>query len=225
IENSQSYYSALFSKIDDNIQYYRNYQSEYGSIERYTTQEEFSKYENIKLKYKTFINCEKKLYKQLKLKEPTIDLSAQCHATYTSPSGRNHYWRDASFTFNQLKQMLRNVEQKQQMVLIERERKEKLAQEKRAKEKRLRELDKLEKQLKEKESKINEKQQEFEKATQGHIYSADKEVIQEVVAETETINEQKSISERMRELKDKFDNDEISYEEYKTQRQKLLEEE
>ena len=97
--------------------------------------------------------------------------------------------------------------------------------EKRAKEKKLRELDKLEKQLKEKESQINEKQQEFEKATQGHIYSADKEVIQEVVVEPETKSEQKSISERMRDIKYKYDNGEISYEEYKIQRQKLLEEE
>ena len=70
------------------------------------------------------------------------------------------------------------------------------------------------------EIELNEKQQEFEKITHGHIYSTNKEVI-----ETEIKNEQKSISKRMRELKDSFDNDEITYEEYKIQRQKLLEEE
>ena len=225
IENNQSYYSSLFNKIDENIRDYKKYQSEYKSIEKYITKEEFSKFNDVKLKYKTFLSCEKRLYKKLKLKEPTMDLCVECHATYTSPSGRNHYWRDASYSFYQLKQMLKSVEQKQQMALIERERKEKLSQEKRAKEKKLRELDKLEKQLKEKESQINEKQQEFEKATQGHIYFADKEVIQEVVVEPETKSEQKSISERMRDIKYKYDNGEISYEEYKTQRQKLLEEE
>ena len=219
IGNSQSYYSSLFNKIDENIRDYRNYQSEYKGIERYTTEEEFAKYENIKLKYKTFVSCEKKLYKQLKLKEPTMDLSAQCHATYTSPSGRNHYWRDASYTFNQLKQMLRNIEQKQQMAIIEKERKEKLAQEKREKEKKLRELNKLEAKLSKKEKEINEKEQEFIEATKEHIYAADKVEVQKQEIE---IDENLSLSQKLKLLRTKFDNGEITYEEYQAKRKELM---
>jgi len=219
IGNSQSYYSSLFNKIDENIRDYRNYQSEYKGIERYTTEEEFAKYENIKLKYKTFVSCEKKLYKQLKLKEPTMDLSAQCHATYTSPSGKNHYWRDASYTFNQLKQMLRNIEQKQQMAIIEKERKEKLAQEKREKEKKLRELNKLEAKLSQKEKEINEKEQEFIEATKEHIYTADKVEVQKQEIE---IDENLSLSQKLKLLRTKFDNGEITYEEYQAKRKELM---
>jgi len=219
IGNSQSYYSSLFNKIDENIRDYRNYQSEYKGIERYTTEEEFAKYENIKLKYKTFVSCEKKLYKQLKLKEPTMDLSAQCHATYTSPSGKNHYWRDASYTFNQLKQMLRNIEQKQKIAIIEKERKEKLAQEKREKEKKLRELNKLEAKLSQKEKEINEKEQEFIEATKEHIYTADKVEVQKQEIE---IDENLSLSQKLKLLRTKFDNGEITYEEYQAKRKELM---
>lgn len=219
IANSQSYYSSLFNKVEKNIRDYRNYQTEYKSIEKYITEEEFSKLNNIKLKYKTFLNCEKKLYKKLKLKEPTMNLSAECHATYTSPSGRNHYWRDASYTFNQLKQMLRNVEQKQQMAIIEKERKEKLAQEKREKEKKLRELNKLEAKLSQKEKEINEKEQEFIEATKDHIYTADKIEVQKQEIE---IDENLSLSQKLKLLRTKFDNGEITYEEYQSKRRELM---
>lgn len=219
IEGSQSYYNSLFNKIDENIRDYRNYQSEYKSIEKYTTEEEFTKFENVKLKYKTFLSCEKKLYKQLKLKEPTMDLLAECHATYTSPSGRNHYWRDASYSFNQLKQMLKNVEQKQQMAIQEKERKEKLAQEKREKEKKLRELNKLEEKLTQKEKEINEKEREFIEATKEHIYTTDK---LEVKKQEIVIDENLSLTQKLKLLKEKFDNGEISYEDYQAKRKELM---
>ena len=219
IEGSQSYYNSLFNKIDENIRDYRNYQSEYKSIEKYTTEEEFTKFENVKLKYKTFLSCEKKLYKQLKLKEPTMDLLAECHATYTSPSGRNHYWRDASYSFNQLKQMLKNVEQKQQMAIQEKERKEKLAQENREKEKKLRELNKLEEKLTQKEKEINEKEREFIEATKEHIYTTDK---LEVKKQEIVIDENLSLTQKLKLLKEKFDNGEISYEDYQAKRKELM---
>lgn len=219
LENSQSYYTSLFNKIDENIRDYRNYQSEYKSIEKYITEEEFSKFNDIKLKYKTFLNCEKKLYRQLKLKEPTMDLSAECHATYTSPSGRNHYWRDARYSFYQLKQMLKEVEQKQQMAIIEKERKEKIAQVKREKEKKLRELNKLEAKLSQKEKEITEKEQEFIEATKEHIYTTDKVEINKQEIE---IDENLSLSQKLKLLRAKFDNGEITYEEYQSKRKELM---
>lgn len=220
IESNQSYFALLFYKIDENIRVYREYQSEYEKIEKYTTKEEFDKFkDNIKLKYKTFLNCEKVLYKRMKLEEPIIDLSVECHATYTSPTGRNHYWRDASYSFYQLKQMLKNIELRQQKVIIEKERKEKLAKEKREKERRLMELDRLEAKLTQKEKEITKKEQEFIEATKGHIYTADKFDEQSQTLES---NKNLSLSQQLKLIREKYENGEITYAEYQSKRRDLM---
>ncbi len=137
IESRKSYYSSLFNKIDENISLYNEYCCKYNNLKKYTSIEEFSKFKDIKIGYKTFIRCEKRLYNSLKLKEPVMEISAQCHATYTSPSGRNHYWKDENFSFNQLKQFLRrielNEEQKIRSELITRLEKQKREKEKQEK--------------------------------------------------------------------------------------------
>ncbi len=219
IANNQSYYSSLFNKINENIRNYKSYQSEYKSIEKYTTEEEFNKFNGIKLKYKTFLNCEKKFYQSMKLQAPVMSVRADCHATYTSPSGRNHYWRDESYSFYQLERMLKYVEQEQERIQQEKERKEKLAEEKRAKEKRLRELDKLESRLAQKEKEINEKEKEFLEATKEHIYTAEKI---EVNNKEIKIDENLSLSQKLKLLKEKYDNGEITYEEYQLKRKELM---
>ncbi len=219
IENSQSYYTTLFNQIEENINDYRKYQSEYRNIEKYTTAEEFSKFENIKLKYRTFLSCEKRLYKKLELKKPVMDLCVECHATYTSPSGRNHYWRDARYSFYQLKQMLADIEQRQQMITLEKARKEKLAQEKREKEKKLRDLNKLEEKLSQKEKEITAKEKEFIEATKEHIYTADKI---ELTKQEIEIDENLSLTQKLKLLRTKFDNGEITYEEYQSKRKELM---
>ena len=219
IANNQSYYSSLFNKINQNISDYKNYQSEYKIIERYTTEEEFNKFNGIKLKYKTFLNCEKKIYQSMKLQAPVMSIKADCHATYTSPSGRNHYWRDASYSFYQLEQMLKYIEQEEERTRQEKERKERLAEEKRAKEKRLRELDKLETRLAQKEKEINEKEKEFLEATKEHIYTAEKIEVNNNEIE---IDENLSLSQKLKLLKEKYDNGEITYEEYQSKRKELI---
>lgn len=153
IERNQNYYMVLFNEIEENIKDYKEYEYEYSKIKKITPEDEFSKFEGLKIKYKTFVKYEEKLYYSLKQKSPVTDIFIKVHATYTSPSGRNHYWIDESYDYDKIKEMLRDIEQRQELKRLEKEIKEKIAAEKRAKEKRLRELDKLEKKLKEKEIK------------------------------------------------------------------------
>ena len=94
IERNQNYYMVLFNEIEENIKDYKEYEYEYSKIKKITTEDEFLKFEGLKIKYKTFVKYEEKLYYSLKQKSPVTDIIIKVHATYTSPSGRNHYWID-----------------------------------------------------------------------------------------------------------------------------------
>ena len=216
IERNQNYYMVLFNEIEENIKDYNEYEYEYSKIKKITTEDEFSKFEGLKIKYKTFVKYEEKLYYSLKQKSPVTDIFIKVHATYTSPSGRNHYWIDESYDYVQIKQMLRDIEQRQELIRLEKEIKEKIAAEKRAKEKRLRELDKLEIKLKEKEELLTQKEKEFQEATRGHIYSTEHtNVFEEEYKE-------KTKYQLLKDLRKQFENGEITKEEYNSKRKELI---
>lgn len=219
IEYHQEYWTSLFNKVDYNKTNYNDYLLEYKRAEKYITKEEFATFKNIKLKYKTFLNAEKKLYKKLKLKKPIMDLSANIHATYTSPAGNNHYWADYEYNFSELKQLLSALEEKQRMMIIEKEKKDKLAQEKKEKEKRLRELDKKEAEIEKREKNLIEREKGFIEATKEHIYTEDK---LEVSNKTIVIDESLSLTKKLELLKEKFSSGEITYDEYQKQRKELM---
>lgn len=216
IERNQNYYMVLFNEIEENIKDYKEYEYEYSKIKKITPEDEFSRFEGLKIKYKTFVKYEEKLYYSLKQKSPVTDIFIKVHATYTSPSGRNHYWIDESYDYVQIKQMLRDIEQRQELIRLEKEIKEKIAAEKRAKEKRLRELDKLEIKLKEKEELLTQKEKEFQEATRGHIYSTEHtNVFEEEYKE-------KTKYQLLKDLRKQFENGEITKEEYNSKRKELI---
>lgn len=218
IEQNLSYYMHSFEKADENKEIYNKYLKEYNALEKYITQEEYASLENMKIKYDSYVKHEKKLFANSRLEKPITSISVRCKAEYTSPSGRNYYEKTSSYDFGQLKEMVQQIHKNQEMKLAEQQKKEALAQKRREKEKRLRELDKLEVKLNQKEKEINRKEQEFIKATKGHIYSSDK-----IVEDKQNdITENLTISQKIEVFKSKFDNGEITYEEYQTQRKNLL---
>lgn len=219
IEENKDYYTSMFEKIKKNKILYNEYLYKYSLLEKYTTEEEFLKFQNIKMKYKTFLKCEKKIYLNYKLEPPIIDLIADCHATYTSPSGRNHYWRDASFSFSQLQYILHLINDKQKLLEEERVRKAKINEEKIEKQRKLRELDRFESQLVKKEQEIANKEKEFIEATKGHIYSSEKVILEKPEIE---IEENLSLAQKLKLLKVMLDNGEISIEEYQAKRKELM---
>lgn len=216
IERNQNYYMVLFNEIEENIKDYNEYEYEYSKIKKITTEDEFSKLEGLKIKYKTFVKYEEKLYYSLKQKSPVTDIIIKVHATYTSPSGRNHYWIDESYDYDKIKEMLRDIEQRQELKRLEKEIKEKIAAEKRAKEKRLRELDKLEIKLKEKEELLTQKEKEFQEATRGHIYST------EHINVFEEEYKEKTKYQLLKDLRKQFENGKITKEEYNSKRKELI---
>lgn len=220
IEQYETVFVKMLNEAEENDQVYKNYLKEYHKLEKYTSFEEFEKFGKIRVSYKKFQKVEHELYDELKLEMPVTSISAYCHATYTSPSGRNHYWRDMTYTHNQLKAFLRSITERRETRIREQEEKEERARKKREKEQKLRQLDKLEKQLKAKEEELTNKEKEFLEATKDQMYSADdrRNSIEQVEDEAEEL----TISQKMKILKDKFENGEITYEEYKAQRKDLM---
>lgn len=219
LNENRSFYKSLFQHAEQNAKDYNEYCAKYSKLEKYTTEEEFSKYEDVKMSYKTFRKNEEKLFQSSKLNQPKTTINAHCHATYTSPSGRNHYWRDSYYSLYDLKQLVKEMENHEEYLRKEQERKNKALEEKRAKEKRLRELDKLETRLAQKEKEINEKEKEFLEATKEHIYTAEKI---EVNTNEIEIDENLSLSQKLKLLKEKYDNGEITYEEYQAKRKEIM---
>ncbi len=221
INGSKNYYETLFAKADKNRSDFSNYINEYKKIEKYTTNEEFLKFKDVKIKYKTFNKYEKKLYFISMLNEPVVSISANCHATYTSPSGRNSYWKNCDFSFDDLKLFLKRIKQQEEYLLLEMQRKEEKTEEKRAKEKKLRELDKFEKQLAQEKEQHNQKEKEFLEATQGHIYSSQKST-NEKIEENESVVKDESPYVKLKKLKQMFDNGEIDFKEYNKRKNELI---
>lgn len=220
IKNNKPYYEALLKSIKSNGNKYNNYLIEYKSIEKYMTQEDFKKIQATeKIKHKTFINCEKKLYKSSRLEKPITNLVANFHATYTSPSGKNHYWKDGSFEFSDLMYFLNSINEYEESLLAQKREKERISEEKRAKEKKLRELEKKEKELKERESTLEKDTAEFLDATKGNIYSSEEKLEE---SSKIVIDENEKPYQKIKKLKLMLDNGEISIDEYMKKRNEIL---
>lgn len=209
------FFRKLEMVYEDNIKLYDEYLSEYQNICNFKKE---SEYEDLELEYEIFNYIEKEIYKESKQKaiiKPSIALSI----SYTSPTGRNHYSDKYVFTYEEIKQQFRNKLEKDKELLLERQKKEDIVQAKKEKERKLRELDKIEKRLTEKEQEIIEKEKEFLEATKEHIYTADRIEVKSTEVE---IDEDLSLSQKLKLLRTKFDNGEITYEEYQAKRKDLM---
>lgn len=215
INNHPSFFSTFINIYEENTLKYKEYSKKYYSLRKYR---EVNEIEDLDIEYEVFNYIERKIFEDNK-EEPIIAPQISLEISYTSPSGRNHYDDYKDYSYSSLVNYVKEKETQEELRLLELKKKEKLAEEKRAKEKKLRELDKLEKKLAEKEAEISQKEKEFLEATKGHIYSSDKKV----VASTEIEDEENlTITQKMKILKTKFDNGEITYEEYQAKRKDLM---
>lgn len=209
------FFDRLDTIYDEECKKYDKYSSEYNLLKKFRDE---SDVEDLSLDFETFNYIERKIYNENK-KPPIIKPSITLQISYTSPTGRNHYYDEHTYTYYDLLKIIEEKEQSEQLVIKEKERKEKLAQEKREKEKKLRDLNKLEAKLSQKEKEITAKEKEFIEATREHIYTADKI---ELTKQKIEIDENLSLTQKLKLLRTKFDNGEITYEEYQSKRKELM---
>lgn len=215
IDNYPTFFNKLKEVYEKNSTLYQEYSRQYSKLNIYKTEIET---ENLNLEYETFNYIEKLLFNESKLAsitEPTIILEI----SYTSPSGRNHYSDQHTYSFSFLLNKLEIREKQKDLILAEKLKKEKLAAEKRAKNAKLRNLEKIEKELEKKEQEINIKEKEFLDATKEHIYCAENKMITNFGIE---INDTMTLTQKMKILKEKFNNGELTYDEYQKKRKEII---
>jgi hypothetical protein len=216
MDQTPVFFGKLKSTYEENVQRYNEYSSLYDSFEQYTQEIEI---EDLDVEFEFFNHAEKLIFedeKQRKIEKPSIYLEF----SYVSPSGRNSYLNRHIYSYRELLQLIETKKVEEELRLEEKRSKEILAQQKREKERKLRELDKKEKQLEKRDKEIAEKEKEFLEATKEHVYTASKE--DNIVVNNVQIEENMSITQKMKILRSKFDNGEITYDEYQKARKELL---
>lgn len=233
----------LYNQICVNQTLYQEYQKCYCKYSKYLRSiDEIKSMKEIPLSAERFQIIEQKIYSQLMLKEPIVDFSVCYKIEYTSPAGRNHYSKKESLTKKMLGDILGDIEnEKMELQAFEREMESLRAEEEQKKQelKRQKEIDKQKRaqeraeirallknkgKLEQKEAELAQREQEFQRATQGHIYAVlDGAIPVEVEhPKIETTEELLSAWEKMKWLKKTYENGEITYEEYNEKRKHLL---
>ena len=203
---------------------------------------------NCKIKFAIFNMCEKKLLKNNYIKMSKQTLSISYHGSYTSPTGKNHYVDKDTVSFEKLceyfnlfkkMKMLKEAEELEKInkknkeieelnqrrnevkeLKKEHNKLEKDILEAKENKRRIQELERLERKINERERKVSAKESEFEKVIKNQIYTTNNKKIETREQNVEFDN--LSITQKLKVLKEMFDNGEITYEEYKTKRGEIL---
>lgn len=106
IDENEGFYNNLIQSLDYNFNTYDMYKKDVTEITS-TATEELCK--SIKIKLSKFLKYENKLFDKKVLFKPQTDVNIYCRVTYTSPAGRNHYFKDRYYTLIDLKKFFNQV--------------------------------------------------------------------------------------------------------------------
>lgn len=217
------FYLKLYDSLQYNRKIYREYLEKYKAIEIYTDKEVLY---NVKMGYKLFNFHEKSLYKKMKKSSPIMEIKYEFQYSYTTPSGRYHYSAVSNPSFEKCffeAQSIKDKKKRNETLSTEDKLKYKqlIAKEEKIKQKEveLKESIKRVNNLEKKEEELKEKEAEFIEATKGHIYSSNANVVME---SSENVQKEGDTWQKLKALKQAYDNGEISYEEYNEKRKELL---
>lgn len=99
IDSNESFYRNIINTISSNISKYNNYIRQTQAIKSSATEEFCNSFGFALTK---FLKYEERIFKSKTLQKPQHDVIVYCKATYTSPQGRNHYWKERSYHYSEL---------------------------------------------------------------------------------------------------------------------------
>ena len=102
IRSNESFYKNIIESILSNRTHYNYYINQAHQIKSSITKELC---ESLGVSLGKFKKCEDRIFRRHLLKTPQVEIKVCCKATYTSPKGRNHYWKDKTFSFEELKEL------------------------------------------------------------------------------------------------------------------------
>ena len=98
IDDDVAFYESLLLRVQKNRKNYESYCERYKSLCSTITED---KLKGLKIKLKTFLKIENGLCEKSKL-TPQLSTSIYIRASYTSPQGRNSYWKERTFSYEEL---------------------------------------------------------------------------------------------------------------------------
>lgn len=99
IEGDFDYFKNIYEPIIQNNEIYQDYINKCASIKSEATDELCKE---LKTKLKKFLKREDSLFKKNQLL-PVLDITIELKATYTSPAGRNSYWKKSTYDYDEFK--------------------------------------------------------------------------------------------------------------------------
>lgn len=112
IDSNELSYRDIIETIVFNRREYNNYIKQSKTIKS-TATEDFCK--QFKFTLSKFQRYEERVFKHKLLKKPQFDIEIYCKATYTSPKGRNYYWKEHRYNFIELEPLFyHTIELKEQ---------------------------------------------------------------------------------------------------------------
>lgn len=191
-----SIFDSMIEKAKKKNQLIEEYFSKYDELENVKAKKVISK----EITKNEFLEIENEIYEDRCLVTGDLlvgDVLVNISYSYMSPSFRNSYENKKQYYYNEIKNLLKKSKEPKQLTTAQ---KRNLV-------------------LEEKLNEIKKAKEEFDKATKGHIYSANKARIENEKIE---IDANLSLSQKLKMLRMQFDNGEISYEEYQRKRKELM---
>lgn len=100
IDSDETYFKNIIDSISFNQDSYNSYIAQTEAIES-TAVDDYN--QSFGFNLRTYLNYEKRLFKRKLLCKPQLDITVHCKCTYTSPKGRNYYWKEKTYNFIELK--------------------------------------------------------------------------------------------------------------------------
>ena len=179
------------------------YSEKYNSLKEYAINYDTYSFD---IPFIDFIQYENHVFLNYKIAKPELPIY-YVTVLYVTPAGKNRYCNRYQFDYKDILRILSDIEQrtyeKVNMSKINALQKEK-------------KLEKLEKEIIEQRIILKKQQEEFLQATKDHIYAR-------YVTENKNCNyENKTIVQKLKELKNELDNGVLTFEEYQRKRKGLM---
>lgn len=106
IDSNETFYRNIVDAILFNRRTYNNYQSQTRAITSTATE---SYCQTFGFTLTKFLKYEERIFNKNLLREPQLDVIVQCKLTYTSPQGKNHYWKEQTYSYDELRRLFNDV--------------------------------------------------------------------------------------------------------------------
>lgn len=100
IDSDELFYRNIIETISFNRREYDNYMRQAQAIVSSATEDYCRSFRFTLTKFQKY---EERIFKKKLLRKPQWDVAIYCKVTYTSPQGRNHYWKEETFSYDDLK--------------------------------------------------------------------------------------------------------------------------